>query len=149
MHDVFAEHWLTRDLPDHAKSALYGIGDVVEVSPDDVIIEADEPNDIMYLLLEGAYKVSLPQRRGRDKARTLGHRGAGDLLGEYSFVDSLRPTARVTASTTGRMLCVEHDVFQNWIDSHTEFGSIVYRNILSYLVVRLRAQDEELACLMF
>jgi CRP/FNR family cyclic AMP-dependent transcriptional regulator len=149
MHETFADHWLTQGLPGDAKSALYDIGDVVDVSPDDTIIEADEPNQFMYLLLEGAYKVYLPKRPGRDHARTLGHRGPGDLLGEYSFVDSFQPTARVTASTPGLMFRVGHKMFRKWLDSDADIGSIVYRNILSYLVVRLRAQDEELACLLF
>lgn len=149
MHDTFATHWLVWDLPHTATSALYEIGDVIGVSPDDTIIEADKANTFMYLLLEGAYKVYLPKRPGRKNALTLGHRGPGDLLGEYSFIDSFLPTARVTASTPGLMLRIGHGAFQNWLDSDADLGSIVYRNILSYLVVRLRAQDEELACLMF
>lgn len=148
MHDTFADHWLIQGLTHHAKSALYEIGDVVEVGPDDIIIEANESNGFLYLLLEGAYKVYLPKRPGRNNARTLGHRGPGDLLGEYSFLDSFRPTARVTASTPGLMLRIGHEVFRKWLDTDAHLGSIVYRNILSYLVVRLRAQDEELAGLM-
>lgn len=149
MHDTFAEHWLTQSLSHNAKTALYEIGDLIEVGPDDTIIEAGEPNEFMYLLLEGAFKVYLPNGPGRDVARTLGHRGPGDLLGEYSFMDSFRPTARVTASTPGLMLQVGHDVLRKWLDSDADIASTVYRNILGYLVVRLRAQDEELACLMF
>ena len=30
MHETFADHWLTQGLPDDAKSALYGIGDVFD-----------------------------------------------------------------------------------------------------------------------
>ena len=149
MHSTFADHWLVQNLADDAKAALYETGDVMEVSADDTIIEADEPNQFMFLLLEGAYKVYLPKRPGRDQARTLGHRGAGDLLGEYSFVDSFQPSARVTASTRGLMFRVGHQVFREWLDSDTGIGSVVYRNILSYLVARLRSQDEELACLIF
>lgn len=149
MHDTFAEHWLIQDLSYHAQSALYEISDVVEVRPDDTVIAADQPNEFMYLLLEGAYKVYLPRRSGRDNARTLGHRGPGDLLGEYSFMDSFLPTASVTASTPGSMLRIGHERFRKWLDADADIGSIVYRNILSYLVVRLRAQDEELACLIF
>lgn len=149
MHDRFTDHWLTRNLSRDAKAALYEIGDEVGVSPDDTIIEAGEPNEFMYLLLDGAFKVYLPKGPGREVARTLGHRGPGDLLGEYSFMDSFRPTARVTASTPGLMLQVGHEVFRKWLDSDADIASTVYRNILAYLVVRLRAQDEELACLMF
>jgi hypothetical protein len=33
--------------------------------------------------------------------------------------------------------------------ANSAVSSIVYRNMLSYLVARLRAQDEELDCYMF
>ena len=149
MHDRFTNHWLTRNLSHDAKMALYEIGDGIVGRADDTILAAGEPNVFMYLLLEGACKGYLPTGRGRNIARTLGHRGPGDLLGEYSFMDSFRPTAGVTASTPGLMLQVGHEVFRKWLDSDADIASIVYRNILGYLVVRLRAQDEELACLMF
>jgi CRP/FNR family cyclic AMP-dependent transcriptional regulator len=149
MHPTFADHWLTRDLPDVAKAALFGIGDVVEVQTDDVVIEANAPNDTLFLLLEGAYKVYLPQRAGRKSGRTLGHRGPGDLLGEYSFMDAFEPTARVSASTPGRMLRIDHDALRELLASDAGLAAVVYRNLLAYLVVRLRSQDEEIECLLF
>jgi CRP-like cAMP-binding protein len=149
MHKTFSEHWLIKDLPSEAKAALYSLGEVLKVTTDEVIIAADAPNDEMYLLLEGAFKVTLPDRPDRIGGVTLGHRGPGDLLGEYSFVDAFRPAARVTASTPGLVLRIRHEAMRGLLEADSKVSSIVYRNMLSYLVARLRAQDEEIDYLMF
>ena len=101
MHNTFSEHWLFQDMSSEARSALYALGEVLEISTDQVVIEANTPNHQMYLLLEGAFRVNLPDRPGRVGGFTLGHRGPGDLVGDYSFFDAFMPSARVTASTPG------------------------------------------------
>jgi CRP-like cAMP-binding protein len=132
-----------------AKIALYAIGEIIECSVGDVLIEADTPNANLFVLLEGAFKVYLPQRPGRKAGVTLGHRGPGDVLGEYSFVDDFVPTARVTASTPSVVLRIPHSGLRDFLASDDASSATVYRNLLSYLVVRLRSQDEEIDCLMF
>lgn len=149
MHQTYTEHWLTQGLPQRARVALYNIGDVVKADVDDIVIAANQPNGFLYLLLEGAFKVRLPPLNGRKAGRTLGHRGPGDLLGEYSFVDDFQPTAQVSASTPGLMLRISHESLRELLDADIQLGAAVYRNLLAYLVVRLRSQDEELACLLF
>lgn len=149
MHPSFTDHWLIRGLSPNAAATLYALGEVADVATDQILIEADERNDNLYLLLEGAFKVYLPEGPGRKAGVTLGHRGPGDLLGEYSFVDAFKPTARVTASTPGRVLRLSHEALRDQFDVDVETGAIIYRNMLTYLVGRLRAQDEEIDCLMF
>jgi CRP-like cAMP-binding protein len=149
MHKVFAEHWLTEGLPAEVKTALYALGELVETHPDQVVIEADAPNSDMYLLLEGAFKVRLPDRPDRVSGVTLGHRGPGDLLGDYSLFDAFPPAATVTASTPGLALRIRHDDLRQLLSDSTATSAVVYRNMLTYLVGRLRAQDEELDCLLF
>lgn len=149
MHKTFAEHWLMLGLSPEQKWAIYGLGEILEFQPDQCVIEADTPNGYMYLLLEGAFRVSLPDRPGRSGGRTLGHRGPGDLLGEYSFIDCFSPTARVIASTSGLVLRFDHEKLRDLLGTDSAMSAVVYQSILAYLVGRLRAQDEELACLLF
>jgi CRP-like cAMP-binding protein len=132
-----------------AKDALYALGEVVECPIGKVLIEADTANDYLFVLLEGAFKVYLPHAPGRKAGVTLGHRGPGDLLGEYSFVDNFVPTARVTASTQGLVLRMPHQALRQFLDNDLASSATIYRHLLSYLVVRLRSQDEEIDCLMF
>lgn len=149
MHKTFTEHWLIQDLSTEARSALYELGEVLEISTDQVVIEANRPNHEMYLLLEGAFRVNLPDRPGRVGGFTLGHRGPGDLVGDYSFFDAFMPSARVTASTPGLVFRIHHSAMRELFDANTEISSIVYHNMLTYLVGRLRSQDEELDGFMF
>lgn len=149
VHPSFVDHWLIRGLSPNAAATLYALGEIVDVVTDQILIEADTRNDHLYVLLEGAFKVYLPVGPGRKGGVSLGHRGPGDLLGEYSFVDEFRPTARVTASTPGRVLRIPHTALRTQLEVDVETSVIVYRNMLTYLVGRLRAQDEEIDCLMF
>lgn len=149
MHTTFAEHWLIRDLSPTAALSLYDLGELIEVGTDEVLIEADAPNDAVYLILEGAFKVYLPSRPDRVIGTTLAHRGRGDLIGEYSFVDSFSPAARITAATPGLVLRIAHDALREFLAANAEISSAVYENMLGYLVQRLRAQDEEIDSLMF
>lgn len=148
MHETFSSHWLIRDLEPAAKLALFDLGELVSVAPDDIVITANTPNRSIFLLLEGAFKVFLPNRSGQGPGRTLGHRGPGDLIGEYSFMDDMQPTVTVTASTPGLMLRLDHELLREYLDNDPSLGGLLYRNMLRYLVDRLRAQDEELSCLM-
>jgi CRP-like cAMP-binding protein len=148
MHEKFAQHWLVRGMTPDEMAAVYELGELVEVALDEIVIQADRPNDTLFLLLEGACKVNLPNRSGRDGGLTLGHRGPGDLLGEYSFVDRVEPAAQVTASTPGLALRIPHNAMRELLDGNYRLSSVVYRNMLGHLIERLRAQDEEVACLL-
>jgi len=148
MHKTFCAHWLIDDVDTAAKLALFDSGELVEVEPDDVVIAANVTNRSLFVLLEGAFKVLLPDHLGQGPGRTLGHRGPGDLIGDYSFVDDFQPTVTVTASTSGLMLRLDHALLRELLGKDPALGSAVYRNMLRYLVTRLRAQDEELSCLM-
>jgi len=149
MHETFSNHWLVAGLSAAQQAMLYQLGEVLEVTTDQVIIEAGRENHDLYLLLEGAFRVNLPDRPGRVGGFTLGHRGPGDLLGDYSFFDAFKPAARVTASTPGLVLRIGHEAMRNLLGASSETSAIVYRNMLVYLVGRLRAQDDELDSLMF
>jgi CRP-like cAMP-binding protein len=148
MHRTFATHWLVQDLPPDAANALYAMGEEVPVERDQVLIEADAPNDAIYVILEGAFKVYLPERADRKRGATLAHRGKGDLIGEYSFIDKFSPTARIIASMPGLALRVSHAAMEEYLAEDPVVSAILYRNMLSYLVDRLRAQDEEIDSLL-
>ena len=148
MHVTFSEHWLVRDLSPEGRHAIYALGQTLSIMPDEVLIESDAVNRAFFLLLEGAFKVSVPKRPDRVGRGTLGHRGPGDLLGEYSFVDASTPSARVTASTKGLVLRIPHESLRDLLENDVATSAVVYRNLLRYLVRRLRTQDDELDCLM-
>jgi CRP-like cAMP-binding protein len=148
MHATFASHWLVRNLPPDAVGALYALGEERQVTHDEVLIEADAPNDAVYVILEGAFKVYLPERADRKRGATLAHRGKGDLIGEYSFIDNFSPTARIIASMPGLVLRIGHAALEEFLAEDPVVSARLYRNLLTYLVDRLRAQDEEIDSLL-
>ncbi len=148
MHSTFSEHWLVRDLSPEGRNAVYTLGEIQELMPDEVLIESDVSNNALFVLLEGAFRVSVPKRQDRVGRGTLGHRGPGDLLGEYSFIDASTPSARVAASTRGLVLRIPHQPLRDLLENDIAISAVVYRNLLHYLVNRLRSQDDELDCLM-
>ena len=143
MHEVFERNRLFTGLSDEVKATIYWNGQVLEVKAGEVIITEGAPNADMYLLLEGDFKVSRPDRPDRISGVTLGYRGPGDLIGEYSLLDGL-PAATVTVEEPGRLFRIGHDALRDLLAPSPEISSVMYRNMLGYLVTRLRAQDDEL-----
>ena len=144
MHAVFQRSGFLEGLSDAIKSNIYWLGAVRKVEAGEVLIEEGAENNATYLLLEGELKISRPDRPDRLTGLTLGYRGPGDLIGEYSLLDGLPAAATVTVEKAGSVYWIEHAVLRELLASSPEIGAIVYRNMLGYLVGRLRAQDEEL-----
>ena len=144
MHAVFRRSRLLEGLSEAVKGNIYWLGAVRKVEAGEVLIDEGVDNSAMYLLLEGEFKVSRPDRPDRLTGLTLGYRGPGDIIGEYSLLDGLPAAATVTAEKSGSVFRIEHGVLRELLASSAEISSIVYRNMLGYLVNRLRVQDEEL-----
>ena len=144
MHAVFRRSRLLEGLSDAVKGNIHWLGEVRKVETGEVLIEEGADNSMMYLLLEGEFKVSRPDRSDRLTGLTLGYRGPGDIIGEYSLLDGLPAAATVTVEKPGSVFCIEHQALRELLAASPDVSAIVYRNMLGYLVNRLRAQDEEL-----
>ena len=98
----------------------------------EVLIDSGKVNRSIYLLLEGKCQVSAPDGRPLD---TL---NAGDIMGEVSFVDRRRTTARVSADTDVTVALLDEDVLNEKIQSDTAFAARFYMAVASVLAFRLR-----------
>ncbi len=148
MHETFASSRLFEGLSENVKQEIYAAGEILPAKTDEVIIDEGAHNAQMYLLLKGRFKVSLPDRPDRLGAVTLGYRGPGDLLGEYSLLDGLPAAATVTSQAPGLLFRISHDALRSLLAASPEVSSVVYRNMLGYLVAQLRAQDQEFDSLL-
>lgn len=144
MHDIFSRHWLFDGLPEVVKATIYRNGEDIEVGAGDTLMDEGDRNSEMYVLLDGRFKVSLPDRPNRISDMTLGYRGPGDLLGEYSLLDGLPASATVTAEVPGEVFRISHESLRALLGANPEVSAVIYRNMLDYLVAHLRAHDEEL-----
>jgi len=96
------------------------------------LIEAGESIDHIYVVLEG--QVAVTARGGGELARL----GAGEVVGEMSFVDASPPAADVTAVGPGRVLAIPRDRLERHLEEDSEFASRFFRAVAMMLSDRLR-----------
>jgi CRP-like cAMP-binding protein len=104
----------------------------------EVIIREGQPVDALFVSLDGALSVAL--RAGGEIARL----GAGELVGEISFVDSAPPSATVSGAGQATVLEIKRAVLQRKLDEDIAFSSRFYRALAVFLADRLRATTMQL-----
>ena len=106
-----------------------------EVPSGTVLIQLGEPVEFLYLIVDGAFDVTV----GSPDPRNIATLYAGELAGEMSFVDLYPPSASVTASMRSRVLAIVKNALHEKIRSDTGFGARFYRGVCVLLAGRLRA----------
>ena len=112
--------------------ALGGIVREVDVKPGDVLIHEGRHEGYFFVVVDGSVGI---ERGGR----TINTLGPGDFLGEIALLDGGPRTATATANAPSRLLSLEHQAFDDLMDSSPEIRSAV----LEAVGQRLRAIDEE------
>jgi len=98
-------------------------------------ITAEQPGEVVYLLLEGTVKIYVTRPDGREVI--LAFLGRGDTVGEMSLVDSAGRSANVVATERARLL---------WMDRAT-FQTCLATNLVRLLSHRLRFANEQIQAL--
>jgi len=119
-------------------------GHLIAIGPDDIVIRQADVNAHLYMVLSGELDVYLPERDDATKGINLATHHAGDFFGEYAYLDPAPASASVKATQLSVLLRVSHSSLDDLLDSDPYMGRVVYKNLLSNLVVRLRETNEEL-----
>src|SRR6202034_3771900 len=98
-------------------------------------IRAGEPVEFLYLVVDGAFDVTVSAPDEHRVATIY----AGELMGEMSFVDSHPPSATVTASMNSGILAVHKGELTAKIKNDVGFAARFYQGIAHLLSDRLRA----------
>lgn len=96
------------------------------------LIHAGQRLETLYVLLEGEIEIVTPEGVPVDTS------GAGDVIGEMSLIEDLRPSVVVHALTPLRALAVPHDVLTAHLAEDTAFAARLYRTLARFLSHRLR-----------
>src|SRR5580700_10602552 len=104
-----------------------------------ILIRLGEPGEFLYLIVDGAFDITVPVPREHQVARAYG----GELMGEMSFVDASPPSATVTASIDSSVLAIARAVLMKKIEEDIGFAARFYRGVARLLSGRLRASFEE------
>jgi len=108
------------------------IGARRRVADGEVLIVEGRPIDSVILLLEGELVVVA---RGRGEISRL---GAGEIVGEMSFVDSAPPSASVIARGSGLALFLGKEALTEKLEADAAFGCRFYKALAVFLADRLR-----------
>jgi len=100
--------------------------------PGEALITQGVATGALYFVLEGRFAVTVD---GTEVARV----GAGEVLGEISFVDRHPPTATVTALDAARVLAIPKTAVERKLETDPPFAARFYRALATFMADRLRA----------
>jgi CRP/FNR family cyclic AMP-dependent transcriptional regulator len=104
-------------------------------------ITADQPGDVVYVLLEGTVKIYVSRADGREVI--LAFLGPGDTVGEMSLVDSAGRSANVVTTEPSRLLSMDRASFQSCLRGMAPLAN----NLVRLLSHRLRFANEQIQAL--
>lgn len=104
-------------------------------------ITAEQPGEVVYVLLEGTVKIYVTRSDGREVI--LAFLGPGDTVGEMSLVDSAGRSANVVTTEPSRLLWMDRPTFQACLRTLTPLAN----NLVRLLANRLRFANEQIQAL--
>ena len=105
------------------------------------IITAEQPGEVVYVILRGAVKIYQDQADGRRVILAL--LGPGDIVGEMSLIDSAGRSANVITIEETHLLWMERRAFQNCLETIPEMNA----NLVRILSRRVRLANEQIQAL--
>src|SRR4051795_9193805 len=104
-------------------------------------ITAEQPGEVVYVLLSGTVKIYVTRTDGREVI--LAFLGPGDTVGEMSLVDSAGRSANVVTTEPSRLLAMDRAAFQGCLRTITPLAN----NLVKLLAHRLRFANEQIQAL--
>lgn len=127
---------LFESLSDGEASALCELLETIDCLPYQVLFQAGDAGDGMYLIEQGKVSISMKAADGYDL--TIAELGAGDFFGEMAMLDGQPRSARATALEPSRLAILSRKDFLSFVQGNAN----VALEMLSALAHRLRRTDE-------
>lgn len=105
-----------------------------QVSAGTTLIHEGKAIDALYIILDGLLSVTMAALGGQEIARL----GAGEMVGEMSFIDARPPSATVTAAENTFVLAVPRRQLAAKLEQDPGFAARFYRALATFLSDRLR-----------
>jgi CRP/FNR family cyclic AMP-dependent transcriptional regulator len=94
-------------LDEGGRQALANVVDEVKLKPGEVLFQAGEPGDSLFVVREGEVELYIKDNVGQKIV--LNNAGAGDMFGELSMLDSGPRTATAVAVTDTELLLLDRE----------------------------------------
>ncbi len=98
----------------------------------EILIQEGRPLESVIFLLQGECVVT------ENAAGEIARLGAGEIVGEMSFLDAAPPSATVTAVGDGRALFLDKETLARRLETDAAFGCRFYRALAIFLAHRMR-----------
>jgi CRP-like cAMP-binding protein len=121
-------------------------GMILEAKKDDLVYFEHMPGGIgLYLVLEGKVGIfrSVSPEAAEAQQIHLNTLTQGHCFGEYSLLDGRSTSASARALESSRLFFLPRGEFLRLTDNDPATGKAIYRNLLLYLIERLRQKDKE------
>ena len=120
---------------------LFQVGEEKNVSPGTAIVhEGIRPNAI-FIVIRGSFNVGVETLADEPLAKL----GAGELIGEISFLEGSPASATIVADEESAVLVVDNQLLGERIREDTGFAARMYRAFALIAERRLRARIDHLA----
>ncbi|MBF0517256.1 MAG: cyclic nucleotide-binding domain-containing protein [Nitrospirae bacterium] len=113
---------------------LLSTGMEEQFEPETVIIREGEFTEAVYIVLEGLLGVFVSASGFKQVASI----GAGEIIGEMSYLENLPTSATVIAVEPSIVLSISKDAIDDRINNDPTFGNRLYRGIGTAISQRLR-----------
>lgn len=132
---------LFQGLPPEQLSELNGLLRSSVIPAGTHFITAEQPGEVVYVVLEGTVKIYVSQEDGREVI--LAFLGPGDTVGEMSLVDSAGRSANVMTTERSRLVWMDRASFQTCLRAMSPLAN----NLIRLLANRLRFANEQIQAL--
>jgi len=106
----------------------------------DILIHRDEPIENLYIILSGQLSI----RDGITNINEIATIGAGEVLGEMSFLEARPPSVSVTASEPCEIYVISKALIEERMQMDIQFKSNFYYALALFLSNRLRKTTNQL-----
>jgi CRP/FNR family cyclic AMP-dependent transcriptional regulator len=138
---LLGELELFRGLAPEELAELNGLLRISTVQAGTHFITAEQPGEVVYVLLEGTVKIYVTRADGREVI--LAFLGRGDTVGEMSLVDSAGRSANAVTTERARLLWMDRATFRSCVLTLTPLAT----NLVRLLSHRLRFANEQIQAL--
>ncbi len=134
---------LSEGLRDEDMLWLFQVGEKRIVNPGTALVhEGVRPNAI-FIVIRGGFSVGVETLANQPLAKL----GAGELIGEISFLEGSPASATIVADEESAVLVVDNQVLNERIRENTDFAARMYRTFALVAERRLRNRVDRLAFL--
>jgi len=118
-----------------------------------VLLHEGGPHSGLFIVLAGSVEVFLPGVAEAPKSKrinkvSLATLKTGDCFGEYAIFDDKPASASVVGVRPGKVVCMDQQTFRAVLEHNDTVAKKIYRNLLTVMVERLRASDQDFDVLL-